>query len=165
MDSSTSRCWQPRRRQLRHAPYSSQMHSQSSLQRGGERGGGLPFAKKRDAELRARVTHFHPAVLRRREYILPMSPMPIMPMLWGCAMVSVLCARCSAWMSCRSSAHGQRGQRKDVACKRAAEKLSNARATSAPGRPNVYPAQAKMVHGKFARLQLDNHHEFAKVKH
>jgi hypothetical protein len=48
---------------------------------------------------------------------------------------------------------------------RAAEKLSNARATSAPGRPNVYPAQAKMVHGKFARLQLDNHHEFAKVKH
>lgn len=30
MDSSTSRCWEPRRHQLGHAPYSSQMHSRSS---------------------------------------------------------------------------------------------------------------------------------------
>ena len=27
MDSDTSRCWEPRRHQLRRAPYSSQMHS------------------------------------------------------------------------------------------------------------------------------------------
>jgi hypothetical protein len=40
---------------------------------------------------RARVTHFHPAVLRRREYILPMSPMPIMPMLRVCSMVWWCC--------------------------------------------------------------------------
>jgi hypothetical protein len=39
---------------------------------------------------RARVTHFHPAVLRRREYILPMSPMPIMPMLRVCSMAVVV---------------------------------------------------------------------------
>ena len=30
MDSNMSRCWEPRRHQLSHAPYSSQMHSRSS---------------------------------------------------------------------------------------------------------------------------------------
>jgi hypothetical protein len=36
----------------------------------------------------ARDTHFHPAVLRRREYIFPISPMPIIPTL---LVFSMLC--------------------------------------------------------------------------
>lgn len=49
----------------------------------------LPIAEKLEAP--SRGTHFQPAVLNRREYILPMSPMPIMPMLLPvCILSSVL---------------------------------------------------------------------------
>ena len=48
----------------------------------------LPIAKKLEApRALARGTHFQPAVLNRREYILPMSPMPIMPMLLRSSML------------------------------------------------------------------------------
>jgi hypothetical protein len=47
MDSNTSRCWEPRRHQLRHAPYSSQMHSRSSLEERREERMWLTFAKLR----------------------------------------------------------------------------------------------------------------------
>ena len=50
----------------------------------------LPIAKLSDAETVERDTHFQPAVLRRREYIFPMSPMPIMPMLLLFSMLTVL---------------------------------------------------------------------------
>lgn len=45
----------------------------------------LPIA--RVLEALTAETHFQPAVLSRREYILPMSPMPIMPMLLRWSMV------------------------------------------------------------------------------
>ena len=43
-----------------------------------------------DALCCAQDTHFQPALLSRREYILPMSPIPIMPMLLLLSMVTVV---------------------------------------------------------------------------